>query len=107
MATEATRETYQAEVLESERPVLVDLWGPRCGPCLELMPTVDALDVEFGDRLKVVKVDVSKNRRLAIDLKVPFVPTYIFYRGGQEVQRLSDPVTAADIRRSVEELVDL
>ncbi|MEN6319792.1 MAG: thioredoxin family protein [Syntrophaceae bacterium] len=89
MALEVTKETFHAEVESSSGLVLVDFWGPACVPCLALMPFVDELAEKHGQDIKVVKVDSSKNRRLCIDLKVMGLPTFLMYKKGQEVDRLS------------------
>lgn len=89
MAVDVTKETFGREVEASPGLVLVDFWGPACVPCLALMPFVDELAEKYGGQLKVVKVDASKNRRLCIDLRVMGLPTFLMYRGGQEVGRLA------------------
>jgi thioredoxin 1 len=86
---EVSSEGFAQEVLQSEKPVLVDFWGPRCTPCLALMPQVEKLESAYGDKVKIVKVDASKNRRLCLELKVLGLPTYLFYKNGQGVGRLT------------------
>ncbi len=87
----AMRGTYEAEVIEASlrHPVLVDLWGPRCGPCLKLMPWVESLAEKTAGTLKVVKVNSAENPRLCIDLRVLGLPTFLVYRDGREVERLT------------------
>ena len=76
------------------QPVLVDYWGPRCGPCLKLMPWVEKLADEVADTATIVKLNTAENRRLAIDLHVMGLPTFALYCGGEEIQRLTgDEVT--------------
>jgi thioredoxin 1 len=89
MAIDVDTDTFEKEVLQSEVPVLVDFWGPQCAPCLSLMPQVEQLGVTHGGQLKISKVDASKNRRLCLNLKVLGLPTFLFYKNGQEVDRLS------------------
>jgi thioredoxin 1 len=86
---EVNSETFAQEVLQSEKPVLVDFWGPRCAPCLALMPQVEKLEEIYGGKIKIVKVDASKNQRLCLELKVLGLPTYLFYKSGQGVGRLT------------------
>jgi thioredoxin 1 len=85
-----SHETYSAEVLEASsiQPVLVDFWGPRCGPCLKMEPWVAQLAERTAGRLKVVKLNSAENRRLCVELRVMGLPTFILYRDGQEVERL-------------------
>ena len=89
MGMEVNADTFEQEVVQSEMPVVVDFWGPQCKPCLALMPSVEKLAEEYDGKLKVVKVDASKNRRLCISLRVLGLPTFLFYKGGAEVNRLT------------------
>ena len=78
-------ENFEAEVLKSEQPVLVDFWATWCGPCMRQGPIVAEL-ASMG--YKVGKVDVDDQPELASQFKVMSIPTMIIFRGGQEVQRL-------------------
>ena len=81
-----------------QQPVLVDYWGPRCGPCLKLMPWVEKLADEVADTTTIVKLNTAENRRLAMNLRVMGLPTFALYCDGQEVQRLTgDEVTPKGI----------
>ena len=86
---EVSSETFTEEVVRSEKPVVVDFWGPRCAPCLALMPQVEKLETAYGEKIKIVKVDASKNRRLCLELKVLGLPAYLFYKNGEGVARLT------------------
>jgi thioredoxin 1 len=98
--------SYEEEVIRSNRPVLVDFWGPRCGPCLALAPQVERLAEQYVEELKVVKIDASKNRRLCMELKVLHLPTFLLYKGGEEIHRLTgDELTIQGIEASVRELL--
>ncbi|WP_165175153.1 thioredoxin domain-containing protein [Desulfovibrio sp. ZJ369] len=100
------KENFEAEVLNSAVPVIVDLWGPQCGPCLALMPQVEELAGQYEGKIKFCKLNVAENRRLVISLKVMAVPTILFYKGGQNVQRISsDQVTLEAIRAGAESLL--
>ncbi len=89
MAIEVNADIFEKEVVQSEVPVLVDFWGPQCAPCLALMPKVEGLAEKYGEKLKITKVEASKNRRLCLNLKVFGLPTFLFYKSGKEVERLS------------------
>jgi len=89
VTTEVNADIFEKEVVQSEIPVLVDFWGPQCAPCLALMPKVEGLVEKYGEKLKITKVDASKNRRLCLNLKVFGLPTFLFYKNGKEVERLS------------------
>ena len=102
MPVDATAETFSE--LTSEGPVLVDFWGPRCPPCLALMPTIAELETEAGGAVRVVKVDSSQNRQICRDLRVFGLPTYILMRDGEELERLSGDVSRDDIERAFDRL---
>ncbi len=89
MGIDVNADTFEKEVVQSQTPVLVDFWGPQCKPCLALMPQVEKLAEEYEGKLKVTKVDASQNRRLCINLRVLGLPTFLFYKNGEEVNRLS------------------
>jgi thioredoxin 1 len=103
---EVDKETFEREVVNSELPVVVDFWGPQCVPCLALMPSVESLAGAYVGRAKVAKVEAPKNRRLCLSLKVLALPTFLFYKNGKEVGRLSgDSVSSQMIEDAVRELL--
>lgn len=104
MAVEATVDTFPALVAGGN--VLIDFWGPRCVPCLALMPAVEKLEEEYGGRFTLVKVNAAENRQIARDLKVIAMPTFVLYRDGVEVERLSGGPSATDIGAAVARLVE-
>lgn len=96
-----TKDNFEEEVLKSEKPVLVDFWGPKCEPCLALMPDVEALEQKYGDSVKFCKINTAEERRLAIGQKVLGLPTIAFYKGGEKVDQLTKDVTAKDIEEKI------
>ncbi|SES84240.1 thioredoxin [Anaerobranca gottschalkii] len=88
-ALEITSANFNQEVLESEVPVLVDFWAPWCGPCKMLSPIIDQLVDEYGDKLKIVKVNVDENPDLAGDYGIMSIPTLILFKNGEEVETIS------------------
>ncbi len=102
---ELNKDNFEEEVLKSDLPVLVDLWGPKCGPCLALMPQVEDLSHEFEGKVKFCKLNVAENRKLVISLRVMGVPTFLFYKGGEIVDRLSGAEAVPDaIKAKVRDL---
>ena len=102
---EVTSENFEQEVIHSSHPVMIDFWGPQCGPCLALMPKVEALAERYGDRMKLTKVEAPKNRRLCLNLKVMSLPTFLFYKGGKEVERLTGNVAVEGIENVLNRLL--
>ncbi len=98
MPVEATVETYHD--LTSDGSVLVDFWGPRCQPCLAMMPTIAQLEEEAGGAVRVVKVNSAENRDICRELRVFGLPTYVLMQNGEELERLSGDVSKNDIERA-------
>ena len=98
MPLDATAETFSE--LTSEGSVLVDFWGPRCQPCLQMMPTIAKLEEEAGGSVRVVKVNAGENRQVCRDLRVFGLPTYVLMRDGVELERLSGQVSREDLERA-------
>lgn len=80
-----TSQNFESEVLNAEKPVLVDFWATWCGPCMRQAPIVEEL---AGEGYTVGKVDVDQEPALAQQYRVMSIPTLIVFKGGKEVQRL-------------------
>jgi thioredoxin 1 len=102
---EVTGESFEEEVVRSSQPVLIDFWGPQCGPCLALMPKMEVLAEKYAGKVKLTKVEAPKNRRLCLNLRVMSLPTFLFYKEGQEVDRLTGNVTVEGIENSLNKLL--
>lgn len=85
--TEVTDNNFQAEVLESETPVLVDFWAPWCGPCRIIAPSLEELNDEV-DNLRVVKLNVDENQQTAAQYDVMSIPTLIVFKNGQPAKKI-------------------
>jgi thioredoxin 1 len=97
--TEVTDNNFQAEVIESEVPVLVDFWAPWCGPCRRVSPVVEEIASEKGDDLKVVKLNIDDNQQTAIKFNVMSIPTLMLFRHGE----VKKTVIGAYPKRKLEE----
>lgn len=87
MALEFNENNFKAEVLDSDKPVLVDFWAAWCGPCKLLGPTIDELYKELDGKAKVGKVNVDENQNLAAQYGVMSIPTVIIVKGGKIVEQ--------------------
>ena len=93
--SEVTDNNFQAEVIESETPVLVDFWAPWCGPCRMVAPVVEEIANERADQLKVVKLNIDENQKTAIEFNVMSIPTLILFRNGQPAKTVDRGVPQA------------
>ena len=85
---DVTDTTFQAEVLESETPVLVDFWAPWCGPCRVIAPSLEEIADEQADSLRIVKVNVDENQQTAAQFGILAIPTLLLFRNGAEAKRI-------------------
>lgn len=99
---EVTSENFKSEVLESDIPVLVDLWAPWCGPCRAMLPVIDELIAELEHKpFKVVKLNVDENGDLAGEYGVMSIPTFIVFKGGEEKERLQGAQTREKLKEAL------
>jgi thioredoxin 1 len=78
--------SFQAEVLNSEKPVLVDFWAEWCGPCRMVSPILDQIAAENPDKLDIVKVNVDENPQLAMEYQIVSIPAMKVFQNGEVVQ---------------------
>ncbi len=90
------------ELVNSPTPVLVDFWATWCSPCRAMMPMLDELKAEMGDRVRIVKIDVDQNIDLAVRMKVMGVPMFVLYKNGRELWREAGSLPKETLRQAIE-----
>ena len=85
---EITDATFQQEVMESEKPVLVDFWAIWCGPCKMIAPVVEEIARDYEGKLKVGKIDVDNNPEIAMRFGIRSIPTLMVFKGGKVVEQI-------------------
>jgi thioredoxin 1 len=97
-----TDATFETEVLRSKEPVLVDFWAAWCAPCRTIAPTIEALAVEYGGRVKVAKLDVDRNPVTASGYHIHSIPTLLIFRDGRVVDQIVGAVSKRTLTASLD-----
>lgn len=102
---EATAESFNKEVLQSDKVVIVDFWAEWCGPCRMVAPVLDDIASENAETIKVVKVNVDHEPNLAMEYKVTGIPLLGVFKGGQLVKQLVGARPKASIMQELQGIV--
>ncbi len=98
-----TDSSFKKDVLESDKPVLVDFWAPWCGPCRMVGPILEELSKEFAGKIKIGKVNVDENSKVAGQYGVMSIPTLLFFKGGKVSEQLVGALPKQELKKKIEE----
>lgn len=96
-----TTENFDAEVLQSALPVMVDFYADWCGPCKMMAPVVESLAEKYKGQVKIGKLNVDDNMEISAKYRVASIPTFLFFKDGQVVQTLIGGMPAAELEEKI------
>jgi len=105
--TSVTDSSFEKDVLQSSKPILVDFWAEWCAPCRMLAPTLDAVADKFSESAGVVKVNVDDNTSTAQRYGIKGIPTLILFSAGKEVERVVGATSKESISKMIEKHVSM
>ena len=101
----ATEANFEQEVLQSDKPVMVDFWATWCGPCKMIAPVLDELADDMAGQAKIAKVNIDEEEKLAEDYNINSIPTLIVFKGGQIVAQIQGAQSKPALKDKLEEFI--
>jgi len=100
-----TDDTFEQEVLQSDKPVIVDFWATWCGPCKMIAPILEEVAAEYAEKVKVVKLDVDANNKTAGKYNIMSIPSLLFFKGGEMVDQVVGAIPKAQLTARLEKVL--
>lgn len=101
-----TDSTFEQEVLQSDKPVIVDFWATWCGPCIMVAPILEEIASEYSDKLKVAKLDVDSNNITAGKYNIMSIPSLLFFKNGEVVDQVVGAVPKSHLTARLEKVLN-
>lgn len=101
-----TNENFQAEVMDSDIPVVIDFWAPWCGPCKMIAPVMDELVDEYGDKVKFVKINTDEARDIAVKYGIMSIPNIKIFRGGEVIDSMAGAVPKQYLKEFIDKALE-
>ncbi len=104
-AIQVTDDTFDAEVLQSDKPVVVDFWATWCGPCKMIAPILEEVAGEMEGRIKITKLDVDSNNKTAGRYNIMSIPSLLFFKNGELVDQVVGAIPKAQLVARLEKVL--
>ena len=105
MVTEVSDQSFEAEVIKSDKPTLVDLWAPWCGPCRMVAPVIEKLDGDYAGKVKFCKINVDDNPRTSAKYGVMSIPTLLLFKNGQVEDTVVGAVPESTLKQKIDKII--
>ncbi|QQR48880.1 thioredoxin [bacterium] len=102
MALEITNVNFEQEITKSDKPVVIDIFAPWCGPCRQMAPLFDELSKELADSYKFAKINIDDQRDLVVQYNVSSIPTFVFVKNGQMVGKETGSMTKEALKNKLD-----